>query len=84
MDSRDDCEDFDPSLEPVVIINDGGIDDENFNNKDEEYETDPLSIENSEKDDLINSIGPEISIIPVKRKRPQIKIRLFEKRILPF
>lgn len=40
-------------------------------------------MESAEKDDIINSIGPEISIIPVKKKRPQIKIRLFEKEYSP-
>lgn len=38
-------------------------------------EEDPLAIKH-EEDDLIKSIGPDITIIPIKKKKPQIKIRL--------
>ncbi|KAJ8935898.1 hypothetical protein NQ318_016231 [Aromia moschata] len=81
-DDRDDSDDFHHSLEPVVIINDEETAEENAN-KGILFQSDPLSVENSEKEDFMNSIGPEISIIPVKKRKPQIKIRLFEKEYSP-
>ncbi|CAH0559391.1 unnamed protein product [Brassicogethes aeneus] len=74
-----DCKvEFNPSFEPVVIIEDDSDEDSKELNGD--YERDPLA---TNTEDLIRSIGPEISIIPVKKKRPQIKIKLFEKEYSP-
>ncbi|KAJ8984633.1 hypothetical protein NQ317_009861 [Molorchus minor] len=80
MDSRDD-EDFHRTLEPVVIINDSV---EENTNKLPECGANLLS-RSFEKDELINSIGPEISIIPVpiRKRKPQVKIRLFQKEYSP-
>ncbi|XP_023015933.1 uncharacterized protein [Leptinotarsa decemlineata] len=81
MDIGDDGDDFHTTIEPVVIIND-----EESCLEEDEYKDiveDPLRGGDYGNDELINSIGPEISIIPVKKKRPQIKIRLFEKEYSP-
>ncbi|CAG9832623.1 unnamed protein product [Diabrotica balteata] len=77
MDISDDDE-FHSSLEPVVIIND-----EDDLEEDCGSDSDPLRGGNVENVRIINSIGPEISIIPVKKKKPQFKIRLFQKEFSP-
>lgn len=49
-------------------------------------EVDPLCMDEPEKTRIINSIGPEISIIPVivhKNKPPSFKIKLFEREYSP-
>lgn len=45
-------------------------------------EKDPLSI-NGIHPEVIQKIGPEVSIIPVERKKPSFKIRLFNKEYSP-
>ncbi|XP_072395543.1 uncharacterized protein [Diabrotica undecimpunctata] len=77
MDISDD-DDFHSSLEPVVIIND-----EDDLEEDCGSDSDPLRGGNIENVRIINSIGPEISIIPVRKKKPQFKIRLFQKEFSP-
>lgn len=57
-------------LEPMILINDG--EGEVEENPGESYERN-----NSE---LIQSVGPDISIIPVRRKKPLFKIKLFERK----
>lgn len=43
---------------------------------------DPLSLTTSELE-IIQKIGPEVSIIPVEKKRPSFKIRLFSREYSP-
>lgn len=45
-------------------------------------EKDPL-LRNTVEPHIIEKIGPEISIIPVERKKPSFKIRLFNKEYSP-
>ncbi|CAG9817135.1 unnamed protein product [Phaedon cochleariae] len=78
--SEDGTDDFHRSLEPMVIINDEeSIEQEEL----KADESDPLATGDPAEDDLINSIGPEISIIPVKRKRSQYKMNIFEREYSP-
>ncbi|XP_056632872.1 zinc finger protein 430-like [Diorhabda sublineata] len=74
MDIRDD-DDFQASLEPMVIIND----EESLN---ENCKDNLSGHNNTDNHEIINYIGPEISIIPV-RKRQQFKIKLFAREYSP-
>lgn len=40
-------------------------------------------LKDNEELDIMQRIGPEVSIIPVERKRPSFKIRLFAKEYSP-
>ncbi|XP_044756123.1 zinc finger protein 271-like [Coccinella septempunctata] len=57
-------------LEPMILINDG------------EQENDDGVTETDEKSNsaLTESNGPDISIIPIKRKKPLFKIKLFDRK----
>lgn len=46
------------------------------------YEKDPLTLNNIESE-IIQKIGPDVSIIPVEKKKPLFKIRLFNKEYSP-
>lgn len=45
-------------------------------------EKDPLTLNNIESE-IIQKIGPDVSIIPVEKKKPLFKIRLFNKEYSP-
>lgn len=45
--------------------------------------SDKDTLRDSDDSDLMQKIGPEVSIIPVERKRASFKIRLFNKEYSP-
>ncbi|KAK9881994.1 hypothetical protein WA026_018183 [Henosepilachna vigintioctopunctata] len=62
---------YETPLEPIIVIDDG--------DEDLEKISDDIILR---KDylDLMKSIGPDISIIPIKKKKPSFKIRLLDPR----
>ncbi|KAL3278454.1 hypothetical protein HHI36_013775 [Cryptolaemus montrouzieri] len=72
--SEDSYEDTPLALEPVILIDDGEEELEKISNN--------IVLQKNNLE-LIKSIGPDISIIPIKKKKPLFKIRLFDRKNVP-